>query len=75
MTDQQNWYEFTAYNAQAIYGFGTEQEADGYSDILNRGREINVYGYRPMTEAEAAPFNSGDRTDGFNLDEELKGQS
>lgn len=36
-------YEFTAYNTEKIYGYGTENEASLYLDWLNRDKEINLY--------------------------------
>lgn len=36
-------YEFTAYNNERIYGYGTENEASLYLGWLNRDREINLY--------------------------------
>lgn len=44
---QQQWYEFAAYNSGAIYGYGTEAEAEKYCDHLNKGREINLYAAAP----------------------------
>lgn len=46
-TQDPQWYEFTAYNSEAIYGFGTEAEAAKYCDHLNKDREINVYAASP----------------------------
>lgn len=37
-------YEFTAYNTEKIYGWGSEEEARLYLDWLNQKREINQYG-------------------------------
>lgn len=36
-------FEFTAYNTETQYGYGTEAEATLYLDWLNKGREINLY--------------------------------
>lgn len=36
-------YEFTAYNTEVIYGFGTESEAAQYLEWLNQDKEINLY--------------------------------
>lgn len=54
-TSNENWYEFTAYNSEAIYGYGTEKEAEQYCDKLNEGREINVYGYS-IAEGEDSDY-------------------
>lgn len=45
-------YRFSAYNSQTEYGWGTEEEAGKYCDYLNRSREINVYGYREITDVD-----------------------
>jgi hypothetical protein len=34
-------YEFSAYNAKSVYGFGTESEAAQYLNFLNKGREMD----------------------------------
>ena len=63
-----NWHKFTAYNSQAQYGYGTEKEAEKYADFLNRNREINVYGFAVVNEAEQlANLESDDA--GFNLND------
>ena len=68
----EKWFVFTAYNSQAAYGYGTEKEADAYADILNRKREINVYGYEEITDPDTlAGLDSGSDTDGFRLDEAI----
>jgi hypothetical protein len=36
-------YKFSAYNAESVYGFGTESEATQYLNWLNKGREINLF--------------------------------
>lgn len=56
MTDQ-HWYAFRAYNTQALYGYGTKDEADEYCDLLNEGRNINFYGAHELTEDEADERN------------------
>lgn len=64
----EKWFKFTAYNSQAVYGIGTEAEADKYCDILNSKREINVYSWRELDGEAAKRLDSGDDTDGFRLD-------
>ena len=54
-TTELNWYEFKAYNTGAIYGYGTESEAEKYCDYLNKGREINVFGYS-IAEGEDSDY-------------------
>ena len=36
-------YEFSAYNTESVYGFGSESEATQYLEFLNRGKEINLF--------------------------------
>lgn len=36
-------YEFSAYNTESVYGYGTENEAAQYLDWLNKGREVNLF--------------------------------
>jgi hypothetical protein len=36
-------YEFSAFNTQSIYGFGTESEAAQCLEWLNKDREINLF--------------------------------
>ncbi len=71
----ENWYEFTAYNSQALYGYGTADEAGAYCAILNRDREVNVYGYQTLNNESAARLDDGDDTDGFNLSDALATQA
>ena len=62
------WYKFTAYNSQAQYGYGTEAQAERYVDLLNKDRDINVYAYKQITDAEEiANLDKGDA--GFSLDD------
>ncbi len=61
-------YKFTAYNSQALYGYGTEAEAEAYANYLNRDREINVYGYEAMADEDVGP----EADDGFQLDDALR---
>lgn len=64
-------YKFSAYNSQAIYGWGSEVEADIYADHLNRNREINVFGFAEVTDvALLAELESGYH-DQVDLDDEL----
>lgn len=72
---EQQWFEFRAYNTQALYGFGTEAEADRYADALNEGREINVYAPYPLTEAEAIELCLDDNTEAFILEDELRARA
>lgn len=74
-TTGERWWIFTAYNSQAHFGFGTEAEADAYSDILNRKREINVYGYEAADDESALKLSTGEDSDGFRLDEAIATQA
>jgi hypothetical protein len=71
----ERWFLFTAYNSQPLFGFGTEQEADAYCDVLNRKRGVNQYHYRAMSGDEAQALDSGRDTDGFRLDDEIATQA
>ena len=43
-----------------MYGWGSDAEADAYTDHLNRNREINVYSYVEVTdENELARLEAG----------------
>lgn len=63
-------YKFSAYNTQAMYGWGDDAEADAYCDFLNRNRDINVYGWSEVTDAaEVARHDSNG--EGVNLADAL----
>ena len=57
-------FKFTAYNTEAQYGYGTEEQAIEYVELLNKDREVNLYEYEliEISEEEAEM-----RTDIFNL--------
>jgi hypothetical protein len=63
-----NLYKFSAYNAQALYGWGCDREAEEYANFLNARREINVYGWEQITDPEEIVFRDGD---GVNLQDAL----
>ena len=66
-----NLYKFSAYNTQAMYGWGDADEADKYCDFLNRSREINVYSFEEITDkAEIAKHDSNG--EGVNLADALQ---
>jgi hypothetical protein len=75
----EHWFAFRAYNAQTLYGFGTEQEADKYQRRLNGGRSVNFYGYQNLSfhrlEQDSSDLinelNRPDNSLGFNLGEEI----
>jgi hypothetical protein len=64
-------YQFTAYNSQAVHGWGDEAEAARYADHLNRNREINVYSWREVTDAETLAELEAGYHHQVNLDDEL----
>lgn len=67
-----HWFAFTAYNAQTAYGFGTDAEASRYCDIMNEGREINLYGQTALTEEDVAALEHVDiEAEGVNLGDAL----
>jgi hypothetical protein len=63
-------YEFTAYNSEKLYGYGTEDEAQLYLDHLNKDRDINLYEYEAsdLTDDEADPLAFGLRDELLALD-------
>ena len=44
-------YKFSAFNTQALYGWGDDADADAYCAFLNRNRDINVYAWMEITDA------------------------
>ena len=66
-----NLYKFTAYNSQTLYGWGSDAEADAYCDHLNRNREINVYSWAVITDADEIALRDDGET-GVNLADELQ---
>jgi len=66
------WYEFTAYNTEAQYGWGKESEAAKYCDYLNRDRAINCYQFAELDNAEQLERLETRRDEsGFNLEDAL----
>lgn len=63
-------YVFRAYNSQAMYGWGDDAEADAYCDHLNRDREINVYSWAQVTDADE--IDKRDNGEGVNLADALQ---
>ncbi len=61
------WYQFAAYNSQAYYGYGCDDEAEFFEDYLNRGRDANLYHRTRLTDKEAAELRLDDRDDTVNL--------
>jgi hypothetical protein len=39
----EQWFAFRALNSQTLYGFGTDQQADKFTDHLNQRRKTDVY--------------------------------
>lgn len=54
-------FEFSSYNSESIYGFGTRAEASLYLTWLNRDKEINLYemaeSLMTMEQADALAIN------------------
>lgn len=72
-TDE-TWWKFTTYNSQAMYGWGSEDEASAYVDHLNDGKDVNLYSYAEVTDPELiAELDDGN--EGFNLSDELASRS
>lgn len=55
-----SFYRISAYNTEALYFWGPEADLIRYVDHLNRDREINVYGWEAMPQAEWAAFEGRD---------------
>jgi hypothetical protein len=66
------WFAFRAYNTQALYGFGTEAEAERFASHLNETRAINVYAPYPLSDAEAVELRVEDNSEAFNIDDALR---
>lgn len=66
------WFAFRAYNSQTRYGFGNADDADRYCDeVLNAGREINLYAAYELTAREVATERLERRDDTFNIRDEI----
>ena len=55
-----SFFKIDAYNTQALYFWGSEENADRYTDWLNRNREINVYSAQAIPEGEWAEYEGRD---------------
>jgi hypothetical protein len=68
----EQWFAFRAYNSQALYGYGTEEQAEAYVDDLNRQlrRDVNVYGAYALSDDESRGLE--ENTEAFNLDDEIE---
>jgi len=72
--DRATWHRITAYNAQALYGYGTAADAAAYCDAINAGREINLYAAAALTDDEAIALRlegGAAGNEGFDLADEL----
>ncbi len=67
-----HWYQISAHNTDAEYGYGTLGAAERYCAYLNRGREVNLYTPVLLSATEVADLQLDDNTGrGFDLDEAL----
>ena len=55
-----SFFKIAAYNTQALYFWGTEEDAERYVDWLNRDREINTYSAQAIPEADWAKYEERD---------------
>ena len=55
-----SFFKIDAYNTQALYFWGTEENADRYVDWLNRDREINTYSAQAIPADEWAEYEGRD---------------
>ena len=73
-TAGKRWWRFSAWNTAGQSGFGTEDEARRYVDVLNREREINMWRYTEERSAERLnTLERGRDINGFRLDLALEG--
>ena len=63
---------FRALNSQTLYGFGTDQQADKFTDHLNQRRKTDVYSAYPLTTDEAIELRVDEQDNAFNLEDELR---
>lgn len=74
-TQTEQWFAFRAWSDQTMYGYGTKEEAERYSEILNTNREAKKYGAYELTDEEATELNVDNRTDAINLQDELRARA
>lgn len=55
-----SYYKITAHNAQALFFWGTEADADRYVDWLNRNLAINVYAASAIPEDQWPEYEGRD---------------
>jgi hypothetical protein len=67
-----NWYRFAAYNSQALYGFGSADEAEQFCDRLNKGRDINHYAATIVSSFAVVGLGLEEAPDSFNISDELQ---
>ena len=68
----EKWFAFRAYNSQEQYGFGTDDEANRYADVvLNKGKEINLYAPYEISNEEADEKGLDEMGGGFNIADAL----
>lgn len=65
-------YKFSAYNTQAMYGWGDDAEADAYCDFLNSDLEINIYSWSEIEDQDEID-ELDDGGEGVNLGDALQG--
>lgn len=65
------WFKFSAYNSQALYGYGTQDQASQYEDKLNWSRAINHYSATQLSEDEANELCLGQSGEAFDIYEVL----
>jgi len=55
-----SYYKISAYNAQALYFWGRDKDADRYVDWLNSNRENNAYSARAIPASDWAQYEGRD---------------
>lgn len=75
MSSKYGWWKIGGRNQQAVYGYGSEAEANAYRDYLNRGKEIDLRDCEYLADDDDAATKMAGVSDitaeGVNLDEAL----
>jgi hypothetical protein len=68
MADER-WFRLAVYNANAIYCWGTYDNAERFCDHLNQDREFNLYAPHIVSEEKLKELE--ENSEAINLDDEL----
>lgn len=74
-TKMRRWWKFGGSNLQAVYGWGTREQAEEYAHYLNRSRDINHYYADPLSEDDDEATKQAGcvdiKAEGVDLDDEI----